>query len=107
MKITPYTIIKLNDENYFLVHSVGNRRVEIGELKDKIIRGLLIKKNEVILEGNTTKDKLNVKEATFKQIEKFLFHKGRFNEEWRYVEEIDKVVKRKTVEFSIPDIEFI
>lgn len=107
MKITPYTIVQLKDGNYFFVHSVGNRRVEVGELKDKIIRGLPIKKSKVVLEGKTTKDVLNVKEATFKEIEKFFFTQGVFDPEWEYVEEISGIVKRKTVEFTIPDIEFI
>lgn len=107
MKISPYTIVQLKDGNYFFVHSVGNRQVEVGELKDKIIRGLPIKKSKVVLEGKTTKDVLNVKEASFKEIEKFFFTQGILDPDWEYVEEISGIVKRKTIEFSIPDIEFI
>jgi hypothetical protein len=107
MKISPYTIVQLKDGNYFFVHSVGNRQVEVGELKDKIIRGLPIKKSKVVLEGKTTKDVLNVKEASFKEIEKFFFTQGILDPDWEYVEEISGIVKRKTIEFSLPDIEFI
>lgn len=107
MKISPYTIIQLKDGNYFFVHSVGSRRVEIGALKDKIVRGIVIKKSKVILEGKTTKEVLNVKEATFKEIEQFFFDQDLYDQEWFYVEEIAKVVKRKSIEFSIPEVEFI
>lgn len=107
MKISPYTIIQLKDGNYFFVHSVCSRRVEIGALKDKIVRGILIKKNKVIFEGKTTKDALNVKEASFKEIEQFFFDQDLYDQEWFYVDEIAKVVKRKTIEFSIPEVEFI
>lgn len=107
MKITPYSIVQLKDGNYFFVHSVGNRQVEVGALKDKVIRGILIKKGKVVLEGKTTKDVLNVKEATFKQIEQFFFDQDLYEQDWEYVEEISKIVKRKTIEFNIPDIEFI
>jgi len=108
MKITPYTFALLKDGNYFFIESVSKRRVDSSTLPDKIIKGYLLKKSVVSLDGESTKSILNIKTANYQKIVNFLFASSKCEENaWAYVNEIDKIIKTKSITFSIPDVDLI
>lgn len=110
MKIKPYTFVQLTDGNYFFIESVVKRRVEIGTTNDKIIRGYRLKKSVVTTDkSEKSKNKLNIKTANYQEIVDFFYEHSMSCEDnyWAYVVEIEKLIKTKEIEFSIPDVDVI
>lgn len=105
--LNPFDFVILKDEDYFFVHTVKNRTTEIGDLPELIVTGVLFDKysfKKIGLEGENTKNFLNIKTATLKQINTFIknnlsscYQNG---SDWAYVHDITSIVKRKPTVFN-------
>lgn len=103
--IQPYTFCKLKDGNYFLIVEVKNRRIEEGLLNDLICQGVLFPKSKVNLSSDLSiinNDKINIRTASFKKINKFIFSKGLSDNQWIDLSDIEAFIDRKPISFNLP-----
>lgn len=103
--IQPYTFCKLKDGNYFLIVEVKNRRIEDGLLNDLICSGVLFPESKVNLSSDLlliTLNKINIRTASFKKINKFIFSNGLSDNEWIDLSDIEAFIDRKPISFNLP-----
>lgn len=107
MRIKPYTFLKLKDGDYFLCVSVAKRRIELGTLPDKIVRGYKLPENIISFTSKTTSKILNPKTVSFQELDNFIYNNGLKSNYWESIEDVDAIIDRKDFDFDIGTLDKI
>lgn len=114
MKITPYSVLKLTNGNYFFVESVVQRRCEMGLLPNKIVCGTEIKEQKyssvkLVLEGESNKEQFNLRTASYQEFSNFFYNNSSMcsKSTWVNLEHVEAIVDRESIEFKIRNLQKI
>lgn len=99
MRIGKLSFVMVKDRGVMLVESIKNRNTECGETKDKIVEGVYLNSRHIGLEGESSKNFLNLKACSAKEIDQFLADNKNYNsdyshKEWAYLSDVQAIVNR-------------
>lgn len=99
MRIGKLSFVMIKDRGVMLVKSIKNRNTECGETNDKIVEGVFLNSRNIGLEGESSKNFLNLKTCSVKEIDQFLADNKNYDsdysrKEWAYLSDVQAIVNR-------------
>lgn len=99
MRIGKLSFVMIKDRGVMLVESIKNRNTECGETNDKIVEGVFLNSRNIGLEGESSKNFLNLKTCSVKEIDQFLADNKNYDsdychKEWAYLSDVQAIVNR-------------
>lgn len=99
MRIGKLSFVMIKDRGVMLVESIKNRNTECGETKDKIVEGVYLNSRHIGLEGESSKNFLNLKACSAKELDQFLadnknLDSSPYSKEWAYLSDVQAIVNR-------------
>lgn len=99
MRIGKLSFVMVKDRGVMLVESIKNRNTECGETKDKVVEGVYLNSRHIGLEGESSKNFLNLKACSAKEIDQFLMDNknldsSSYGKEWAYLSDVQAIVNR-------------
>ena len=99
MRIGKLSFVMIKDRGVMLVESIKNRNTECGETNDKIVEGVFLNSRNIGLEGESSKNFLNLKTCSVKEIDQFLADNKNYDsdysrKEWAYLSDVQTIVNR-------------
>ncbi len=99
MRIGKLSFVMVKDRGVMLIESIKNRNTECGETNDKIVEGVFLNSRNIGLEGESSKNFLNLKTCSVREIDQFLADNKNYDsdychKEWAYLSDVQAIVNR-------------